>query len=246
MYAGGGSLPDNQNHFLTTKRKALMKSMQLFIVAIVLMGAVIGGCKKDDPASTQGQSTTYAGTFANATESGSMTYNAAPGKTFGTDGAVTGTLKLVSPAAATITVTGTLNGTALTLTGGGYTFTGTLSGSTLAGSYTGPNGPGTFTTQVSTNSSAKIYVGTYTTQVTGRVNGTFNMVINGSVITGIVASSAGNGQFGGTLSGTAITIFSPAAPTVTIATGVVAGTTVSGTYNDQQGDNGVWSGTQVQ
>ncbi len=223
-----------------------MKSTQLFIVAIVLMGAVIGGCKKDDPASAEGQSTTYAGTFANGTESGSMTYSAAAGKTSSTDGAVTGSIKLVSPTTATITVSGTFTGTTLTITGGGYTFTGTLSGSTISGSYTGPNGPGSFTTQVSTNSSAKIYVGTYTTQVTGRVNGTFNMVINGSVVTGIVGSSTGSGQFGGTLSGTAITIFNPAAPTVTIATGVVAGTTVSGTYDDRQGDHGVWSGTQVQ
>ncbi len=223
-----------------------MKFTQLFIVAIVLMGAVIGGCKKDDPASTQGQPTTYAGTFANATESGSMTFSAAAGKSFSTDGAVTGSIKLVSPTTATITITGTLTGTTLTFTGGGYTFTGNLSGTSISGSYSGPNGSGTFTAQLSTNSSAKIYVGTYTTQVTGRVNGTFNMVINGTVISGIVASANGNGQFGGTLSGNAITIFNPVAPTITIATGVVAGATVSGTYNDQQGDNGVWSGTQVQ
>lgn len=223
-----------------------MKSTQLFIVAVALMGAVIGGCKKDDPASTQGQSTTYAGTFANGTESGSMTYSAAAGKSFSTDGAVTGSIKLVSPTTATIQITGTLTGTTLTLTGGGYTFTGTLSGSTIAGTYTGPNGPGSFTTQVSTNGSAKIYVGTYTTQVTGHANGTFNMVINGTVITGVTATAAGNGQFGGSVSGNAITIFNPAAPTVAIATGVIVGTTISGTYDDHQGDHGVWSGTQIQ
>ena len=224
-----------------------MKSTQFVIVCIALMGAVIGGCKKDEePVATGGQSTAYAGTFANSTESGSMSVNAAAAKSTGIDVTVTGTIRVITPTAATITVTGTLVNNILTITGGGYTFTGTLTGTTISGAYTGPNGAGTFTAQVSTNSSAKIYVGTYTTQVAGHVSGTFNMVINGTVISGVSASSNGSGQFGGTLSGATITIFNPATPTVTLATGVVVGTTVSGTYNDGQGDNGVWSGALVQ
>jgi hypothetical protein len=219
------------------------------VTALLLFGLAIAGCKKDEGPTNNGQTpttTTYVGTIASGTESGSITVAVSLGKSNGISGGVSGTLKLVRPSAATISLSGTFSNNALSVSGGGYTFAGTLTGGTIAGSYAGPNGIGTFTTQSSTNNSAQVYAGTFTSTVAGQPSGTFNLVINGTVITGLAITSDNQTTvyLAGTLSGTTITI-RDASSNTGIATGTLSGTTVSGSF-DAGSNRGTWSGTLVQ
>jgi hypothetical protein len=111
---------------------------------------------------------------------------------------------------------------------------------------TGPNWAGTFTTQSSTNNSAPEYAGTFTSTIAGLLSGTFNLVINGTVITGLAITSDNQTtvNLAGTLSGTTITIRDTNSNTG-IATGTLSGTTVSGSF-DAGSNRGTWSGTLVQ
>lgn len=219
------------------------------LVALLVLGVLVSGCKKDEgttgppPAPT---TTAYVGTIASGTESGSISVAVTLGKGNGTSGGVTGTLRIVLPSAATISLSGTFSNNAFSVSGGGYTFTGTLANGVIAGSYTGPNGAGQFTTQASTNNSVQVYAGTFTSTVAGQPSGIFNLVINGSTITGLAVPSHNQSRtvLAGTLNGNALTI-RDAASNTGIATGTLNGTTISGTY-DAGSNRGNWSGSLVQ
>ncbi|MFN0156433.1 MAG: hypothetical protein ACKVRP_00005 [Bacteroidota bacterium] len=213
------------------------------LLAFLVLGLAIAGCKDDegttDPPTNQ--PVTYVGTIANGTESGSISMTVAPSKSTGINSGVTGTLTIVSPSDTTITLTGTFTTDTLAVTGGAYAFDGTLAGGSISGDYTGPNGPGQFSAQPSTNNSVTVYAGTYTSSTISGNFGTFNIVINGTVITGFSVDS-GSGEsttLTGTLTGNNISILGG------LAVGTLAGTTVSGTYNNGSGDQGTWSGELV-
>lgn len=222
-------------------------NVRTMVTAAAIVIVSITGCKKDEgPTNSQPTNpttTTYVGTIASGTESGSVSMTVTLGK--GTTGGVTGTLKLVRPTAATISLTGTFANNAMTVSGGGYTLGGTLAAGAISGSYSGPNGPGTFTTQSGTNA-IQVYAGTFTSTVAGQPSGTFNLVINGSVLSGLAVPSHNQSttSLAGNLSGTAITI-RDANSNTGIATGTLSGTTVSGTY-DAGSNRGTWTGTLVQ
>ncbi len=214
------------------------------LLACLVLALTITACKKDDEGTTDppvNNTATYVGTIANGTESGSISMNVNLSKGAGINGGVTGTLTIVSPAETTLALNGTFTSNTLAVTGGEYTFGGTLAGGAIAGGYTGPNGPGQFSAQPSTNNSVKVYAGTYTSSTISGSAGTFNIVINGTVITGFsVETSTGNStQLTGTLTGTAINILNG------LAVGTLEGTSVSGTYDNGTGDQGTWSGELV-
>lgn len=216
----------------------------VFIMLFALASALVSGCKKDSttiepPAPV---TTRYLGTIANGTESGLLSLAFPVG-----GGAVSGEIVRVQPTAGSIILSGTFASNVLSATGGSYTFTGVLAGGNASGGYTGPNGPGLFTAQPSTNNSVWVFAGTYTTTVTGQLSGTFNLVINGAVITGLAVSSDNQEQLslGGTLQDSTMTIHEVTTG-ATLATGTLHGSSsASGTYN--AGTNqGTWAGQRVQ
>ena len=86
--------------------------------------------------------------------------------------AVNGTINLGN--GKTVTLTGTYDSASgtVSLTGGGYTLTGKLTGGTLSGTYTGPNGTGSFALQSTVSGAVVVFCGTYT----GTSAGTWNLV----------------------------------------------------------------------
>ncbi|HYQ87085.1 MAG TPA: hypothetical protein VES59_07585, partial [Bacteroidota bacterium] len=230
----------------------ILKSIIAFSIGVLLLS----GCKKDDnPTNPPGGGTTtyttYAGTFAGSSESGSMSVTrtthspeALP-KTAAID-SITGTLKISG--GATIILKGTLNTAdgSFTVSGGGYTFTGTLSGTSISGSYTGPNGPGSFTMKASSNNSVKVFVGTFTSQA-GRSNGRFNLAWDstGATLNGLAVSDSGsNTQLTGIVVVDSIKIYIPGYTDVFLALGKftnAADTAAAGVYNNYSDDHGIWS-----
>ena len=108
---------------------------------------------------------------------------------------VTGVVTL--PGGGTINLTGTLDVDALSMTGGGYTLTGTLKNGSFTGTVVGPGGAtGSFAALSSTAATpAYAYCGTYSGVITpGNIqeDGSFNMVVAGTILSGGSASSAGD------------------------------------------------------
>ena len=155
--------------------------------------------------------------------------------------AVNGTLNLGN--GKIVTLTGTYDSTTgtVTLSGGGYTLTGKLVGGTLSGTYTGPNGGGSFAVQSTVSGAVAVYCGTYT----GSSAGSWNLVRGGDNTLSGSFTDAANGQSGilsGKLNGTDI-LLNPQGSTDT-AVGTLAGDAVSGTYGPPGGTpKGTWSGS---
>lgn len=157
--------------------------------------------------------------------------------------AVTGTVTLVSPNAGSQSLTGTYDPATdvLDIAGGAYGFTGGYDGtSRLEGTYTGPNGPGSFVAALSAGS-AKAFCGTFA----GDDDGTWNFVVNGTVLSGTVLSSSGDVvALDGAVDAGAITIVNPLDPQgPLLATGTINGNTATGLWDNGQGESGTWTGT---
>ncbi len=131
---------------------------------------------------------------------------------------------------------------AIAVTGGGYDLGGGYDGSNrLEGLWAGPNNStGTFVT--TKNANAVAYCGTYDADDLSD-SGTFSFVIAGNVLLGEAVSDQGGGTIAldGTVSGNNITINVPGGGPG-LATGTISGNSVSGTYDDQQGTTGTWTG----
>ena len=216
-----------------------MKHAVVFFTIILFVAIIISGCKKDDnpatPPVTVTGATTYIGTLASPTETGFITlvFSASVSKQvpYSVQSAestvsVSGYIKIAGDS---ILLSGTYNSVtdSLFVTGGGYTFQGKLSGGHITGGYTGPNGPGSFSASPSTSEgSVKVYCGTYQeTSPTTTAHGRFNLVVTGSVVSGITDDGT---QLGGAVNGNTITI------TITgiqVATGTISGSSISGTYS---------------
>jgi hypothetical protein len=220
-----------------------MKSLSVGWAVVLASVLVVSGCKKDDESNSPGgggpTTTTYVGTVGNGSESGSLNF------TVDNAGAVTGSLGIVG--SSSISLTGSLSGSNLSMTGGSYTFTGTLANQRITGGYTGPNGNGSFEADQASTTSAATYCGTYAENPPGSDNGTFNMIINNGSIR-VMAVESGGGpvtNLEGTLNGSTITLHVPGSPSSVIATGTLSGNDVSGTYNNGTAA-GTWSGAHCQ
>lgn len=220
------------------------RTARRFLTGLAIASVLLTACGKDDPAGP-GQTTTIilVGIFngSDASRSGSVAFTI-------NNTTVTGTLKVVTPAAATIALTGTYNtGTrALTASGGGYTFTGTYDGTAvISGTFTGPAASqGTFRGRTST-ANARSICGTFTSQ-TGSDDGIFNFAIDGTTLSGTATTEDGTVVvLNGTVSGTgAISIVNPNNPSgAPLATGNITGNNASGTFNDGGGNQGTWTGS---
>ena len=159
----------------------------------------------------------------------------------GTD--VTGALKVIAPAPATLQLSGTYTASTKTVTasGGGYTFAGVYDAGAgrLDGTMSG-TASGTFVAVRSR--SAAGFCGTFT----GTDDGTFNFAIDGTTLVGTATSTIGSvTPLDGTVSGTNITITNPGAPSgPPLAVGTISGTDVSGTFDDGAGSSGTWTGSK--
>jgi len=168
---------------------------------------------------------------------------------------VTGVVTL--PGGGTVNLSGTLDGNALSMTGGGYTLTGTLKNGSFTGTFTGPGGTsGTFAALSSTDvTPAYAYCGTFVGVITpGNIeeDGSFNMVVAGKILSGISTSSGGDivGFTGRAAAGpngtTTITVDQTSAQGSITADGTITADygTVSGTFQASVADEvGVNNGT---
>jgi hypothetical protein len=134
----------------------------------------------------------------------------------------------------------------VTVTGGGYDLNGVFDGvDRLEGVYTGPAGAsGTFVTTLSDQGAS--FCGTYDADDQSD-SGTFSFVIAGTTLRGNAVSSVDQSLIAldGTVSGNSITIYFPGTQ-IALATGTRSGNNVSGTFDDQQGTTGTWSGSLCQ
>lgn len=146
--------------------------------------------------------------------------------------------------AGAIALTGTYepDGGTIVVTGGGYDLAGGFDGNNrLEGNWAGPGGlAGNFVTTLS--ASATAYCGSYAADDQSD-SGTFSFVVAAGVLLGEAVSDQGGGTIplDGTVSGGNITIHVPGG-SAGLATGTINGSSVSGTYDDQQGTTGTWSG----
>jgi len=219
-----------------------MKSLRIWSAFVLAAAVMLSSCKKDDEPvnSGGGGPTSYLGTIGNGVESGALSFSV------DNAGAVTGTIGIVG--GSTVNLSGTLSGTALGISGGGYTFTGALASQRITGTYTGPNGGGSFEADQASATSVTIYCGVYNENPPGTESGTFNMIINTNGTIRVMAVEAGTGDvtnLEGTLSGSTISLHPPGSPGTIVATGTISGTSISGSYNTGS-SAGTWMGAVCQ
>jgi hypothetical protein len=235
------------------------------LAALVVAGLACGGDGGSGPTSLA-PSTTYRGIITasdGATAGLVLTFSSAVAIRVGPASAdalvvvpVTGVATI--PGGGTVSLTGTLDGNALSLTGGGYSLTGTLSRGQFSGTFTGPGGAsGSFAALSSTDATpAYPYCGTFSGTITpGNVteDGSFNMVVAGTVLYGASAGSGGGDVVGfrgsasaGTNGTTVISINQTTAQGTVRADGTISAdySTVSGTFQASvAGEGGVNNGT---
>lgn len=222
----------------------------VFFLIVLVAAAMIAGCHKDDSTPTSpgtSNPTTYVGTLGNSAEAGTMTltFQSAPSKAAYSAASVpiTGSIKI---GGTTINLTGTYDPDTdnLTVAGGEYTFTGHWSSGSITGSYTGPNGAGSFTAQGAESAGAvKVYNGTYHETYPDTSNhGRFLLIFKGAVITGL---TDGGDKIGGSLTQSHVSLHDVRLPDFEVASGTMSqdGTTISGTYATPDGDitvTGTW------
>ncbi len=192
------------------------------LTAVLALG-LVAGCGDDDddntppPAGGGATSTAFTGWLANGVENGSLAITVNAPNLAGRVGAptaprleVTSTGTLSLSGSAPIDLTGTLDDETgdLTLAGGGYTLTGIyIPGppGNMFGSYTGPNGDGSFDVLTGGSSSATVMCGEWTSD--DLESGTFTFTIRGSEIEGVIYAPGSpppldSFTFTGTVSGT--------------------------------------------
>lgn len=227
-------------------------TMKNLFILLLSFTVFLTGCKKDDsPTSDNSTPTTpttvgtYSGTLAGSNGvSGALSISIAqnaqqtssvPTALVTSTYTVTGSLVINGNI---IVLTGTFDGTTINISGANFTLAGTLSNGTLSGSFIGPNGAtGSFTVSKGTNgATVKVYTGT----ISGSTTGTFNIVVNGSTITGVAVTGSAH-QLTGTVTGNSISINGGTA----VGSFTNNGNNCSGTWNDGQGGSGTWQGTLV-
>ena len=157
-----------------------------------------------------------------------------------------GTLTIVG--GGTVSLTGTLDGTTLTLSGDGYTFTGTTDSDGVSGTYTGSTGG--FEGLDSTSDTVTVYCGTWNRPVdvahdcNNERNGVWNIAVSSDgTLTGVENRDDGThvNALSGTVSGNDVTISNDGEGGT--GNGIISGTSVAGTFLNHKGCAGTWTGT---
>ena len=198
--------------------------------------ALVGTACSDDKGTGPGTTVlVFIGTVNgdNGGLSGSITLNV--------DGSsVTGTFKVVAPAAATHALSGTYSTStkALSASGDGYTFDGAYDGTSRLEGTMGGTASGTFV--ASKDNSSVAFCGTYT----GSDDGVWSFTITGNSLAGSATSVNGSvTPLDGTVSGNTITVSLPGGGG-TLATGTRNGDSANGTWDDGAGSSGTWTGSK--
>jgi hypothetical protein len=156
-------------------------------VGAVMVALAVSGCSKKESITGPGPgaSVQYTGVFADGAGGGQIVI-IIPGGT-GTL-TITGTL-YTGAGQPSVTLGGTfITGTnALAATGGGWTLAGLLAGGQLSGTYHNGTRDGIYTLEHDVNNSAAAYCGTFT----GDADGTWNLTVNGTALSGAYAQAAG-------------------------------------------------------
>src|SRR3989442_9049135 len=158
---------------------------------------------------------------------------------------VTGTLAIVGDGS--FSLDGTYDASAnpqLTVTGGGYTITGnyTATNGVFAGSFSGPGGTsGQWTVSAGGGTTVSVYCGTYG----GSASGTWNMVLDASNrLTGVVNTGKGaqlmQGSYSPGSNPNVSVTFSGGSASGNVDPATGAG---SGTWSDNKGGGGTWTGS---
>jgi hypothetical protein len=232
-------------------RRAVRVPLVLSLVSLLILGAC-GDDSNDDDGGTQ-TSVEYAGVFGSPTGAGRLA--------FGTDFAslrsgpalrapidLTGTMDFIS--GSVVSLSGTLDGAELSLSGGGYALTGIANGDVISGSFTGPDGEaGSFSATLIPDGVA---ITTLCGEYFGSDAGVFSLNLapdrNGGVII-VPDDAASPGRTGRARpksgSATQVEILPDVQPTFVIATGTMnaAFNAISGIWNDGQGNSGEFSGS---
>lgn len=227
---------------------ARVTRLALPLVLLALAACGDGGSGSTNP--SPGGTVNYAGAFASAASSGVVRFGSGTAA-LTADGrvaavmapiALTGTLTFTS--GTVVSLSGTLNGTVLVLTGSGYSFNGTaVNGNVISGTFTGPGGEsGTFSVTLSSSTATvKVLCGEYT----GDDSGTFSLALlpdrTGGVVvgnqTGIARPKSGTTD--------KVEVLPDAAPTFVIATGTLTngGSDIAGNWQDPSGAAGTFQGS---
>ncbi len=217
--------------------------------------AALAACGDSGTSPSTLTTVSFAGSFASAAKSGVIKFSTQAAAALPGPAGValasapiqyTGELDF-SDGSAKVVLSGTVNGAALSLSGGGYTFTGNQSGDLAAGDFTGPNGQsGTFSAVRTTTSAAvKVLCGEYT----GDDSGVFSLALKPDRTGGVILVPSTGGGFSGKArpkSGTTdqVEVLPDAQPNFVIATGTLTsnGDNISGSWNDGQGSSGTFVG----
>jgi hypothetical protein len=229
--------------------RGLIRVLSKGVVALSFIAAC--GGDSTSPGGTLG-SVVYAGTFASATESGTISFSV------GASGSTSATGKMVQLNGATTALSGSASSAgSVSLNGGEFSFKGTIASGTLTGTFTSSKSSGSVTadTQGTGADTTRSFCGTY---VTDADYGWLNFVapptgaVTGFAVAGIGGLAAGgtSATITGTLSGSTLTATSNAGTPIA---GVVStdGTTVTGTYRPAGSATGsfsagtAWCGTST-
>lgn len=244
---------------MTTARFAFR---HLTAASLLLVGLAVGACSDDENNNGPGgppASASYKGLVASTSgETGPLTITFAspvaappalpadptgPMPSGGSPVAASGSFFLggVGP----IALTGTLDSGDLTMTGSGWSFTGTLADGEITGSFSGPGGEsGSFAAIAdSEGNPVSAYCGSYsgtdfTSDPPSSTEGTFSVVIAGSVVLGTAYNDDGsNEDFSGTANTSAktFTIMKTTELGTLNASGSYSATSISGTWNTKVG-----------
>jgi hypothetical protein len=208
------------------------------VVGAALAALAAGGCSKKE--SITGPTVAiaqYTGVFADGAGGGQIVVNIPSGTGTLT---ITGTL-YTGAGQAPVTLGGTfITGTnALAATGGGWVIAGVLVSGKLTGTYQNGSRNGIYTLEHDVNNSAAVYCGSFA----GDADGTWNLTVNGTTLSGAYAEAGGTPA---TLSGTV-----GASLSITFSGGTAAGTFTDAGHTAMSGtwtagtSSGTWTGSQA-
>lgn len=230
--------------------RAARVSLLLTLASLVVVAACGDDSGDGGPSDPEVE---YQGVFGSATTAGRLHF--ATASAAGIQGSaanlvapiqLAGTMDFID-GTAQVALTGTLDGSDLSLSGGGYTFTGTLAEDVINGTFTGPE-DGSFTATLVPDGG---FVVQFCGEYDGSDSGVFSLTIDenraGGVI--IVPDDGSPGQTGRARpkagSATDVEILPDALPTFVVATGTLNETfnLISGSWNDGQGNSGTFTGS---
>ncbi len=210
---------------------------------LILLAFLLPACGGGDSSSVT--SGTFSGVIAGPNgESGTLeiVIPAAQAKLLPTEAVTTALVDITGPlklTGGTIDLAGTFNpdDQSFTISGGGYTFSGTISGGAIGGTYSGPNGDGSFSIFDEGDGAVTTFCGTFS----GDQSGTWNMIVQGGEAAGTYGGTV-SGYFEGNVSGQTVTITYDSLGGVSSASGTISGSSMTGAWSGG-GESGTWEGS---